>query len=103
MNCSSLSNLPLKLSGSTRHGSTAQEIQEGVGSSIPPSSDQERNVAEKLSPPPPGLVSKSSFVIGPDNTVHHVYDWLFGLGSTLLRLSRRLAVMGGSRWTGTRY
>ena len=21
--------------------------------------------------------SKSSFVIGPDNTIHHVYDWLF--------------------------
>jgi len=21
--------------------------------------------------------AKSSFVIGPDNTIHHVYDWLF--------------------------
>ena len=42
-------------------------------------SDQERNVAEKFGVPLHlGLFpSKSSFVIGPDNTVHHVYDWLF--------------------------
>ena len=42
-------------------------------------SDQERHVAEKFGVPIHlGLFpSKSSFVIGPDNTVHHVYDWLF--------------------------
>tara|TARA_B100001287_G_C22667592_1_gene523622 strand:- start:1435 stop:1899 length:465 start_codon:yes stop_codon:yes gene_type:complete len=42
-------------------------------------SDQDRDVAEKFGVPLHlGLFpSKSSFVIGPDNTIHHVYDWLF--------------------------
>ena len=42
-------------------------------------SDQERDVAVKFGVPLHlGLFpSKSSFVIGPDNTIHHVYDWLF--------------------------
>jgi len=42
-------------------------------------SDPERRVAELFGVPLHlGIFpSKSSFVIGPDNTVRHVYDWLF--------------------------
>ena len=54
--------------------------------------------------PPPGLVSsKSSFVIGPDNTVHHVYDWLFRPRKHVAQIISALSGDGGSRWTGTRY
>ena len=42
-------------------------------------SDPERNVAESFKVPVHlgAFPAKSSFVIGPDNTIHHVYDWLF--------------------------
>ncbi|MDG1541133.1 MAG: peroxiredoxin [Candidatus Thalassarchaeaceae archaeon] len=42
-------------------------------------SDPERKIAEQFGVPVHlGLFpAKSSFVLGPDNTVHHVYDWLF--------------------------
>jgi peroxiredoxin Q/BCP len=42
-------------------------------------SDSNRDVSETYGVPLHlGMFpSKSSFVIGPDNTIHHVYDWLF--------------------------
>ncbi|MBP72592.1 MAG: hypothetical protein CMA70_03310 [Euryarchaeota archaeon] len=42
-------------------------------------SDPDRMVAEQFGVPVHLGVfpSKSSFVLGPDNTVRHVYDWLF--------------------------
>ena len=42
-------------------------------------SDPDRKVAEQFGVPVHLGVfpAKSSFVLGPDNTVHHVYDWLF--------------------------
>ena len=42
-------------------------------------SDPDRNVAEMFKVPVHlgSFPAKSSFVIGPDNTIHHVYDWLF--------------------------
>jgi len=42
-------------------------------------SDPDRKVAEMYKVPVHlGLFpAKSSFVIGPDNTIHYVYDWLF--------------------------
>lgn len=42
-------------------------------------SDPERKVAESFKVPVHlgAFPAKSSFVIGPDNTIHHVYDWLF--------------------------
>ena len=42
-------------------------------------SDPDRKVAESFKVPVHLGVfpAKSSFVIGPDNTIHHVYDWLF--------------------------
>ena len=42
-------------------------------------SDPARNVAESFKVPVHlgAFPAKSSFVIGPDNTIHHVYDWLF--------------------------
>tara|TARA_B100000131_G_scaffold85372_1_gene82324 strand:+ start:70 stop:522 length:453 start_codon:yes stop_codon:yes gene_type:complete len=42
-------------------------------------SDPERTVAESFKVPVHlgAFPAKSSFVIGPDNTIHHVYDWLF--------------------------
>lgn len=42
-------------------------------------SDPDRKVAEQFGVPVHlGLFpSKSSFVLGPDNTIRHVYDWLF--------------------------
>jgi len=42
-------------------------------------SDPERNVAESFKVPVHlgAFPAKSSFVLGPDNTIHHVYDWLF--------------------------
>ena len=42
-------------------------------------SDSNRDVSETFGVPLHlGMFpSKSSFVIGPDNTIHHVYDWLF--------------------------
>ena len=42
-------------------------------------SDPDRSVAEMFNVPVHlgTFPAKSSFVIGPDNTIHHVYDWLF--------------------------
>ena len=42
-------------------------------------SDPDRKIAEQFGVPVHLGVfpAKSSFVLGPDNTVHHVYDWLF--------------------------
>jgi len=42
-------------------------------------SDPDRKVAERFKVPVHlgTFPAKSSFVIGPDNTIHHVYDWLF--------------------------
>jgi len=42
-------------------------------------SDPDRKVAERFKVPVHlgNFPAKSSFVIGPDNTIHHVYDWLF--------------------------
>ena len=42
-------------------------------------SDPDRKVAESFKVPVHlgAFPAKSSFVIGPDNTIHHVYDWLF--------------------------
>ncbi len=42
-------------------------------------SDPDRKVAESFKVPVHlgTFPAKSSFVIGPDNTIHHVYDWLF--------------------------
>ena len=42
-------------------------------------SDPDRKVAEsfKVSVHLGTFPAKSSFVVGPDNTIHHVYDWLF--------------------------
>tara|TARA_Y100001970_G_scaffold273919_1_gene372826 strand:- start:769 stop:1221 length:453 start_codon:yes stop_codon:yes gene_type:complete len=42
-------------------------------------SDPDRTVAESFKVPVHlgAFPAKSSFVIGPDNTIHHVYDWLF--------------------------
>ena len=42
-------------------------------------SDPDRKVAESFQVPVHlgAFPAKSSFVIGPDNTIHHVYDWLF--------------------------
>ena len=42
-------------------------------------SDPDRVVADIFKVPVHlgSFPAKSSFVIGPDNTIHHVYDWLF--------------------------
>ena len=42
-------------------------------------SDPDRKEAESFKVPVHlgAFPAKSSFVIGPDNTIHHVYDWLF--------------------------
>ena len=42
-------------------------------------SDPDRKVAESFKVPVQlgAFPAKSSFVVGPDNTIHHVYDWLF--------------------------
>ena len=42
-------------------------------------SDPDRKVADMFGVPLHlgKFPSKSSFVVGPDNTIHHVYDWLF--------------------------
>ena len=42
-------------------------------------SDSDRKVADmfKVQDHIGPFPAKSSFVIGPDNTIHHVYDWLF--------------------------
>ena len=42
-------------------------------------SDPDRKVAESFKVPVHlgTFPAKSSFVVGPDNTIHHVYDWLF--------------------------
>ena len=42
-------------------------------------SDPDRKVAERFEVPMHLCIfpSKSSFVIGPDNKIHYVYDWLF--------------------------
>jgi peroxiredoxin Q/BCP len=42
-------------------------------------SDSDRKIAEQFGVPVHlgAFPAKSSFVLGPDNTVHHVYDWLF--------------------------
>ena len=42
-------------------------------------SDSDRKVADMFKVPVHlgTFPAKSSFVIGPDNTIHHVYDWLF--------------------------
>ena len=39
----------------------------------------DRKVAESFKVPVHlgAFPAKSSFVVGPDNTIHHVYDWLF--------------------------
>ena len=60
-------------------------------------SDQERHVAEKFGVPLHlGLFpSKSSFVIGPDNTVHHVYDWLFRPRKHVAQIISALSDNGG--------
>ena len=44
-------------------------------------SDPDRNIAESYGVPVHlgRFPSKSSFVIGPDNKIHFVYDWLFRL------------------------
>ena len=42
-------------------------------------SDPDRKVAERFKVPVHlgAFPAKSSFVVGPANTIHHVYDWLF--------------------------
>ena len=68
-------------------------------------SDQERNVAEKFESPSTWACFPLNLLSLSDRTIPFITSTtgFSGLGSTLLRLSRRLAVMGGSRWTGTRY
>jgi peroxiredoxin len=41
--------------------------------------DEERKVGQAFNVPlhVGKFPSKSSFIIGPDNTIQHVYDWLF--------------------------
>ena len=60
-------------------------------------SDQERDVAEKFGVPLHlGLFpSKSSFVIGPDNKVQHVYDWLFRPRKHVAQIISALSGEGG--------
>ena len=60
-------------------------------------SDQERDVAEKFGVPLHlGLFpSKSSFVIGPDNKVQHVYDWLFRPRKHVAHIISALSGEGG--------
>ena len=44
-----------------------------------------------------GLPAKSSFLIGPDNRIHHVYDWLFRPRRHVARILKSLSsVTGGS-------
>jgi len=49
------------------------------GLPFPLLSDPDRTVADSYNVPLylGRFPAKSSFLIGPDNTVHHVYDWLF--------------------------
>lgn len=56
-----------------------REFKKELGLPFPLLSDPGRKVADQFGVPLHLGVfpSKSSFVLGPDNTVRHVYDWLF--------------------------
>ena len=55
------------------------EFKEHLDLPFPLLSDEERVVAESYGVPLflGRFPAKSSFVIGPDRTIHHCYDWLF--------------------------
>ena len=55
------------------------EFKKALGLPFALLSEPDRKVAEQFGVPVHLGVfpAKSSFVLGPDNTVHHVYDWVF--------------------------
>jgi peroxiredoxin Q/BCP len=56
-------------------------------------SDPEREIAESYGVPVHlgKFPSKSSFVIGPDNKIHFVYDWLFRPRQHVAKILRSLS------------
>ncbi len=69
------------------------------GLPFPLLADPDRNVADKfLVPVHLGMFpAKSSFLIGPDDRIHHVYDWLFRPRRHVARILKSLSsVTGGS-------
>ena len=69
------------------------------GLPFPLLADPDRAVADKfLVPVHLGMFpAKSSFLIGPDNRIHHVYDWLFRPRRHVARILKSLSsVTGGS-------
>ena len=69
------------------------------GLPFPLLADPERVVANKfLVPVHLGMFpAKSSFLIGPDNRIHHVYDWLFRPRRHVARILKSLSsVTGGT-------
>ena len=69
------------------------------GLPFPLLADSEREVAGKyLVPVHLGMFpAKSSFLIGPDNRIHHVYDWLFRPRRHVAQILKSLSsVTGGS-------
>ena len=69
------------------------------GLPFPLLADPDRAVADKfLVPVHLGMFpAKSSFLIGPDNRIHHVYDWLFRPRRHVARILKSLSsVTGGT-------
>jgi len=70
-----------------------KEFKEELGLPFVLLSDPERNIAESYGVPVHlgRFPAKSSFVIGPDNKIHFVYDWLFRPRQHVAKILRSLS------------
>ncbi|MEL0268536.1 MAG: redoxin domain-containing protein, partial [Euryarchaeota archaeon] len=70
-----------------------KEFKEDLGLPFILLSDPERKIAESYGVPVHlgRFPSKSSFVIGPDNEIHFVYDWLFRPRQHVAKILRSLS------------
>ena len=70
-----------------------KEFKEDLGLPFILISDPERKIAESYGVPVHlgKFPSKSSFVIGPDNKIHFVYDWLFRPRQHVAKILRSLS------------
>jgi peroxiredoxin Q/BCP len=73
-----------------------EEFKKELGLPFTLVSDPDRKIAEQFGVPVHLGVfpAKSSFVLGPDNTVHHVYDWLFRPRKHVAKIISALSELG---------
>lgn len=73
-----------------------EEFKKELGLPFTLVSDPDRKIAEQFGVPVHLGVfpAKSSFVLGPDNTVHHVYDWLFRPRKHVAKIIAALSELG---------